>query len=114
MRTKKKLEWYALIYDFNNKKIRYYNVLYEDMIDSLKKKIKKGTITTYADVKEHLKRDFTYHYWGRCEYEIMMSGLSRGETTEKIDIWYQLQPNLDRITEYVIRELKLEDKLRDK
>ena len=27
---------------------------------------------------------------------------------EKIDVWYQLEPNLDRICEYVIRELKLD------
>lgn len=48
-----------------------------------------------------------YYYWSKCEAEIAVGGLfiKSIEELEKIDIYSQLQPNLDRITEYVIKEM---------
>ena len=44
-----------------------------------------------------------YRYWSKCEHEIIISGLSARalEDAEKIDVWKQLEINLDNIVEYV-------------
>lgn len=93
----KDLEWNVYIHDFNNKKIKPYNIFY------------KGSI---EEIKDYLNRKFTlreaitqwarYHYWCKTEYEIQIGGLfSPVEEFQKIDIYSQIEMNLDRIVEYV-------------
>ena len=102
------LKWNVLIHDFNGDKIVSYNVLNNDyLIDSLKKAIKKEEVVSYGDVKEFLSRKFKAQYWSRAEYEILVSGLFDRSEAEKIDVWYQLEMNIDNITEYVITKLNL-------
>ena len=104
---KVELKWNVLMHDFNSDKIVYYNVLNDEyLIDSLKKSIKKGEVVSYTDVKDFLSGKFKARYWSRAEYEILVSGLIKSEP-EKIDIWYQLEMNIDNITEYMINKLKL-------
>ena len=50
-------------------------------------------------------------YWSRAEYEIMVSGLFDTDKPEKIDVWYQIEMNLDNIAEYLITKLKLDLKI---
>jgi len=103
----KKLEWYAIMHDFNEDKLVYINVL--GVIDEkVKRKLKK--MTTYEEIKKQIGIELMYRYLSRAEYEILVTDLfynpEKGKQF-KIDIWYQLEPNLDRITEYVINELNL-------
>ena len=52
-----------------------------------------------------------YHYWCKCEYEIFIgSFLTKEDDLEKIDAYRQIEMNLDRITEYIINELKIDFK----
>lgn len=49
-----------------------------------------------------------YHYWSKCEHEILVGDLFTEEDDfKKIDAYRQIEMNLDRITEYVINELKI-------
>lgn len=72
-----------------------------------KKARKNKEFKDYASLKEWLRKEFMYYYWSKCEAEIAVGGLfiKSIEELEKIDIYSQLQPNLDRITEYVIKEM---------
>ena len=102
------LEWNVLLHDFNSSKIRKYNVLNDDyIINSIKKAIKKQEIKNYAEFKEFIARKFMAQYWSRTEYEILVSGLFDIDKAEKIDVWYQIEMNLDNIAEYMINKLKL-------
>jgi hypothetical protein len=103
------LEWYVFYKDFNSKKIIRYNVLGGSFAEELAKNIRKRKISNKADLKEYLKRDFMYHYWSKSEYEVAVGGLHNKypEEFEKIDIWYQLEPNLDRIVDYIITEMNI-------
>ena len=74
-----KLEWYAFEYDWNSKSLIRTNVLGDRFVENIQKKIKRDKIDNYESLKEAVK----------------------------IDIWYQLEPNLDRIVEYIIRELDI-------
>lgn len=98
------LHWYVLNEDFNTRKIKQYNALagWEDDIRKARKKCK-----TKTELQEWLKCEFMYHYWSKCECEIYVSGLFTKDPNEfqKIDIWTQLEPNLDIITDYICKEL---------
>lgn len=96
------LEWYALRYDFNSKKIVSFNVMY-GIAELIEKNVRKNIIHDKETLKEFLKREFMYRYWSKYEYEIAMSGLSEHDSqyAEKIDVWKQLEINLDNIVEYV-------------
>ena len=50
-----------------------------------------------------------YYYWCKSEFEIEVGGLfaKHQKEFEKIDIYRQIEMNLDRITEYVNKELRL-------
>ncbi len=98
------LKWYVLHQNFNKEEIEFYNVLqgWEERIRKARKKVK-----TKTEFKEWLKKEFMYYYWSRSEYEIVVGGLFSEYPKEfkKVDIWSQIEPNLDRITEYVIKEM---------
>ena len=53
-----------------------------------------------------------YYYWSKAEHETVIGGLSAKEDNdfEKHDIWWQLEPNLDRICEYIINTMQIEFK----
>lgn len=99
----KKLEWYALRHDFNNNKIVKYNVFSDTYKEDLYKKYRAKKITTKAELKEDIKRYCMYHYWSKSECEIAMGGLhcKSVDEMEKVDIWNQLEINLDHIVDYV-------------
>lgn len=100
----KKLEWNVLIEDFNTHKIRLYNIFGTYFIEDLKKE----KIESLEDLKEFIDQWARYHYWSRTEYEIMVGGLfNEIDEFEKIDVYYQISMNLDRIAEYVNKELGL-------
>lgn len=99
----KRLEWYAFYQDSNANKLKYANVLYDKLIESVKKLIRKNA--DYDEIKKTIDIGLMSRYWSRCEYEVVVSNWAGKDFEQKIDVYYQLQPNIDRITEYVIREL---------
>lgn len=102
------LEWYVLSHDFNNDEIIPYNIFYSSFIKNLHEEIRKKKVTNYKELKEYISHWSKYNYWSKSEYEIIVSGLhSKEDKEEKIDVDWQIQMNLDRITEYVIRECKI-------
>lgn len=103
------LKWYVLHQSFNKEEIEFYNVLqgWEERIRKARKKVK-----TKTEFKEWLKKEFMYYYWSRSEYEIVVGGLFSKYPKEfkKVDIWSQIEPNLDIITDYIIKEMKFKFK----
>lgn len=103
------LEWYVMCYDFNNHKLERINILGYNFAEKLAKQIKKKKISTKKELAELLKAEFMYHYWCKCEYEIVVGGLFHHseEDLEKIDGWYQLELNMNTITEYINSKMDL-------
>lgn len=99
----KKLEWYAFYQETNESKLKYANVLYDRLIERVKKLIRKNA--DYDEIKKEIDICLMSRYWSRCEYEVIVSNWTGKDFEQKIDVYWQLQPNLDRITEYVIKEL---------
>lgn len=103
------LVWNVLNKDFNSKKIKKYNIFGRGFVEELHKKVLKKEVSTYKELKEFINNWARYYYWSRTEFEIAVGGLFARdiEEFEKIDVYRQVEMNLDRITEYVNGELRL-------
>lgn len=96
------LKFYVLMHDFNSDEIIYFNIFRHSYI----KRYVEKAIKEYKDFnifKKGLEKEFKYSYWSKSEYEIFVSGWW-GKETQKIDIWYQIEPNIDLIARYIITE----------
>lgn len=103
-----KLEWNVLRYDINKHEIVNSNAFYSDTPQKIAKEIRKGIIKNKQDLKNWLNVEFLYHYWCKSEHEVLIGGLfDETENMEKIDVYRQLNMNLDRITDYVIQEMDI-------
>lgn len=99
------LEWYVLRWDFNSKKVVNYNILQwrkEDIANEVRRK----SIYNKSILREYLKTTFMYDYWSKTKCEFYISDL-HGDDYEKIDIWRQIEPNLNLIVEYVNSKMEL-------
>ena len=101
-----KLEWYVLDWDENNKKVKPINIL-KGLAEELAKEVKSGSVHNKSILREYLKTTLMYDYWSKAECEFFISGLSSGDDCEKVDLWKQIEPNLDIITEYVNQKCDL-------
>ncbi len=106
------LEWNVYCEDFNNEKIRVFNVFnHFGVRDDLKKFVKKYKIK--EEFCEHLKTTMMYYYWSKCEWEIILTSFPERQDfkDEKIDIYAQLTLNWDRFCDYVWDNKSLINKL---
>ena len=99
------LEWYVLRWDSNAKKVMNYNIL-QWRKEDIAKEVRSGRVYNKSILREYLKTVFMYEYWSKTECEFYISDL-HGNDYEKIDIWRQIEPNLDRIAEYVNEKMEL-------
>lgn len=100
MRIKKSnLEWYVLQWDTNQKKTVNVNIL-AGLAEDIAQEVRSGRIHNKDILREYLKTQFMYNYWSKTECEFFVSDLC-GMDYEKIDMWRQIEPNLNRIVEYV-------------
>lgn len=109
MRKKKvNLEFNAIVYDSNSKCLKYTNVLGEDLKTDIIKGIRNGEIYNKWTLRDKVILYLKYHYWAKSEYEVLVTGLSSKDEPQKIDVWFQLQPNIEHIIDYIIKEMQLE------
>ena len=104
------LVWNVLLWNFNRDEVIKYNIFSNSslFVQDLHKEIRQKRVTNYNELRDYISHWSKYNYWSKAEYEIAISGLhSKNDTYEKIDIDYQVQMNLDRITEYVNEKCKL-------
>lgn len=100
-----KISWNVIRENFNTSKFEAYNVFghysfLEDVINVFKSSESKETFST-ALVKE-----VRYHFWSKCEYEIVLQTWPKSDYEEKIDIAYQLFNNWDRFVDYTWESLE--------
>lgn len=109
MRIKKaKLEYMAIMHDWNSHSLKYVNVLGNRLKDDIIKSIKSGDIHDKDSLKKRVIVLLRYYYMSKTEYEVMVGDLfCKPEEMFKIDVWYQLEPNIDHIIDYIIKELDL-------
>ena len=102
------LEWYVLDWSTNEKKIKPYNILH-NLEENIAREVRAKRIYDKSILKEYLKTEFMHHYWSKSEFEIVVGSLfsEYPKEFEKIDIWKQIEPNLNNIVDYVDIKMKL-------
>lgn len=69
----KDLKWNVYRYNFNADKIEIYNVLSgKFFLEEIKKIMKKHRDKDRSEFSEALKREMMYHFWSRCEWELII------------------------------------------
>ena len=60
---------------------------------------------TWEELKEFIKGESQYHFWSRCEYEMIIHGWPVRKNDYKIDVHEQIMMNIDTITDILYKEL---------
>lgn len=68
---------------------------------------KKERPKTKEELKEWIKNKSLYHFWNRCQYEIVLQRWPTSEILDKWDIHDQIVMNLDIITDILQEEFKI-------
>lgn len=114
--------FYALYKEFNTGHVEVYDVLkpiYYDIFNddnSINKEkliiygkhFEKLPVKTWTDLKQFLIYNLKYLYAYKCEWEFIVSDWPTGKDGRpyKIDVYQQLEPNIDVITDIVWEQIK--------
>ena len=60
---------------------------------------------TIDDFKHFIKRVGMYRYWSRTEYEIILLDWPSQKIKKKIDVWYQIENNIDLIARMLMEDV---------
>lgn len=99
--------FYVIDYNINAKKFEKYDIM-EYLLDSYDLARPKPKP---KDIAEWVKRESMYHWWAKCEHEIILQDWPCGRVTEKWDKYAQIQMNFDLIVEVFKENLKEHKKL---
>lgn len=97
------MKYNVIIWDINKKEFVPY-----DIFPYLKRKFIqcKRIPYTFEEYKKWIQKEAFYQWWGRCEYEVILSSWPGESKKEKIDVYYQIMNNIDTITELFMQEMK--------
>lgn len=93
----------VLWWDFNKPEPTPYDVLpyFRREYESCKKKDRPVTKEQW---KEFVEGKGSYMFWARAEYEIIVSQWPPTDKHKKVDIWQQIEPNIDLIVSLLMEE----------
>ncbi|MDE6284257.1 MAG: hypothetical protein K2M17_00745 [Bacilli bacterium] len=105
---KRKLKEFNVIHE-NLGKFEPYDIMpyLVSVYKNDKKKKWRYTIepTTFDEFKEYILHNSMYQWWGRCEYEIILSDWPCQKNSEKWDIHMQVKMNINIITEIFMENI---------
>ena len=107
------LKWNVWIDDMNTKELKQFNIfshgrynedIREYMYKYIKKQISKDTFI------ENVRKATLYYFWGKAEYEIIISPLIGNHYNKKTDIKEQIELNWDRYIDYLLNVCNIMEK----
>ena len=79
-----KLEWNVFVEDWNRNEIKTFNIFkHGRFLEDVKKSLKK--FDNKEDFAEELRKDLAYYYWGKCEWETIITSFPTRITKEELD-----------------------------
>lgn len=96
--------FYTIIYDVNHKKFVRYNVMRYFLLEYIESRTTKyiKTPQTREEFIKFIEDWGKYQFWGRCQYEIILSDWPPSGVEEKIDVWYQIEMNLSLVADILM------------
>lgn len=126
---KEQKKFYVLNWDFNSDRIEKYDVLpyLRAQVKERKEKAKRAEKSKRAQklkesnpeeyekyyafpkdfetFKKFIAGEARYQFWGRCEYEMICHGWPVKRNDQKIDVYEQIEMNLETIAEILWIEI---------
>ena len=94
------MEWNVYYHDTNKGTIDVINVFEHLGVERFVQKLFKDKKLTRESFAEELRHELMYHFWSRCEYEVLIKEWCGREAERKVDIYEQLMLNWDRFIDY--------------
>ena len=120
MKSNSRPQFFVMYKDFNDGRLKPYNVLdvvFDEILTSkntiskknfyvFDKNWNKVPVRTKEQLKKFINDTFRYYFWAKCEWEFIAIDWPYRETIDasrpiKIDVFDQLEPNLPLITDLV-------------
>ena len=107
--------FYTLAWDVNRNEVENYDVMPYLVSAWEEDKVRKHKIwfksldddtkepTTVEEWKKAILAASRYQFWARCEYEIVVSGWPVEKRRVKLDVFDQINANIDVITELFMK-----------
>jgi hypothetical protein len=99
-------KWNVYVFDVNRSIMKNYNIFtHRGFVKYLCEIYQKEALSA-VDFQEEVRRELQYHFWSKCEYEIILTewppheDLSK-DVREKIDVYDQIMLNIDRFIEWL-------------
>lgn len=67
----------------------------------------KKELILFNDYKEFIEQTAKYYFWGKCEYELIVSGWPNTDVSKKIDVYQQIMMNIDTVTQLFMQSKEL-------
>ena len=98
-----KKSFYVLNWDFNSDELEQYDVLpyFRECYKKLNKNRRPVTVNEW---KDFVKNKGMYQFWGRCQYEVIITGWPLQKNKVKVDVWKQIEMNIDVIVSILMEE----------
>ena len=112
-----KLKWNVYICNQNRRCIEEFNIFnhskFLESINSYKTE-NSSTLPKMEDFYSFLKDELMYYFWGKCEYEVILSSWPPDEKCSdiKVDVFQQVMLNFDKFSIYVYEYLFMDEKER--
>ena len=81
------LAYYVYIENFNKKSIDKYNVLSEHILEQIKTRTKD--IDTKQAFADEVRSVLLYHYWSKCEWEVIITDWPTHISIEEVERLYK-------------------------
>ena len=98
----------VLCWNITRDEHEFYDVLpyFQRELSSLikKRRIRKKDVTLEW-LKNFVQKEAKYMFWSRCEYEIIVSGWPCQKNEEKLDVYDQIEANLDSVTKLLYENI---------
>lgn len=94
----------VLIWDFNQDKLKYYDVLPYLRREIVEQNNNKKL--TRENLKKLIEGASRYQFWARCEYEMILHGWPVRRNDYKLDVHEQIMMNIDVVTDILWEEFK--------
>lgn len=104
----KTMKWNCFAWNFNTDKLYWFNVLNDDLLKDIEATYKAKRTTNRADFSEVVKRWAMWHYWSKCEWEVIITDWPKYNNEYKMDVFEQLEANWEIFTDYLIKGLELD------
>ena len=105
------MQWYVLNYDFNQKKVNYFDIFNSSRFNDCIKEMRETQWNSVEDFIERLDSVLRYCFWSKREYEISVGDAFETDCKklEKIDVYSQVKPNINMLAKYILIEWANED-----